>query len=132
KYGQRVGDTVTPVLGGGLVYVDSGRGGPGIAVDPTGAGDVSKTHLKWIIKSVPEGFSSPLIVGPYLYRLHNPGVLSCWKLATGEEVFKERLDGVDQAIRPIATADGRIYCASAGKSSVLNAGPTLDVLPPSD
>src|SRR5262245_17455378 len=30
------GDTASPVLGGpGLVYCDSGRGGPGVAVDPT-------------------------------------------------------------------------------------------------
>ena len=58
--------------------------------------------------------------------------LSCWKLATGEEVFKERLDGLDQAISPIATADGRIYCASAGRSYVLKAGPTLEVLAHND
>src|SRR5205807_992182 len=41
KTGKRTGDTVSPVLGRGLVYCDSGRGGPGVAVDPTGSGDVS-------------------------------------------------------------------------------------------
>src|SRR5205085_7318521 len=54
------GDTASPVYGSGVVYVDSGRGGPGVAVDPTGTGDVTKTHLKWKKPKVPEGFSSPI------------------------------------------------------------------------
>ncbi|HEX5269125.1 MAG TPA: PQQ-binding-like beta-propeller repeat protein, partial [Gemmataceae bacterium] len=53
---SRIGDTVSPVLAGGVVYCDSGRGGPGLAVDPTGEGDVTKTHLKWKQPRVSEGF----------------------------------------------------------------------------
>ena len=95
------GDTVSPVLGGGLVYLDSGRGGSaGIAVDPTGMGDVTKTHIKWKIDKAPEGYGSPVIVGDYLYRLHNPGVLKCMELATGKVVYSERLTGVSIAPAP--------------------------------
>ena len=54
----------------GLLYVDSGRGGMGVAVDATGAGDVSKTHLKWKVPNVTSGLSSPILVGDYLYRVH--------------------------------------------------------------
>jgi outer membrane protein assembly factor BamB len=122
------GDTVSPVHGGGVVYLDSGRGGSAVAVDPTGEGDVTKTHRKWKLDSVPEGFSSPIIVGEHLYRLHSPGVLHCWKLANGEEVFAERLQGVNPAVSPIVTADGRIYLASGGKSYVLKAGPKPEIL----
>ncbi len=126
------GDTVSPVYGGGVVYLDSGRGSTGVAVDPTGEGNVTKTNLKWKVSSVPEGFSSPVIVGDYLYRLHSPATLKCWKLETGAEAFSERLAGVSTASSPIATADGRIYFASAGKSYVVKAGPTLDVLATND
>lgn len=129
---QRLGDTVTPVLGGGLVYCDSGRGGPGIAVDPTGTGDVTMTHVKWKTPNVPQGFSSPLIVGKFLYRTHSPGMVTCRKLSDGSEVLKKRLDGLDPAISPIATADGRMYFASSGMSFVLKAGPELEVLGSSD
>jgi outer membrane protein assembly factor BamB len=122
------GDTVSPVYGGGLVYCDSGRGGIGVAVDPTGTGDVTKTHLKWNVPRVPEGFSSPVIAGDYVYRLHNPGILKSWKLDTGEQVINERLHGISTAASPFATPDGRLYFASAGKSYVLKAGPTLDIL----
>src|SRR5204863_583151 len=124
KTGKRVGDTPSPVYGGGLVYCDSGRcalGGPGVAVDPTGSGDVTKTHGKWTIPQVPEGFSSPIIVGDYLYRVHNPGILKCWELATGKQVYAERLEGVATSPSPIATPDGRLYFASAGRSYVVQA-----------
>lgn len=128
---ERTGDTVSPVLGAGVLYCDSGRGGMGIAVDPTGDGDVSKTHRKWTMQ-ISEGFSSPAIVGDYLYRLHNPSLISCFKLADGTPVFKSRLEGVETAASPIVTADGRIYCISSGKSYVLAAGPKLDILAVND
>jgi outer membrane protein assembly factor BamB len=126
------GDTVSPMYSGGLVYCDSGRGGIGVAVDPTGAGDVTKTHLKWNVPRVPEGFGSPVILGEYVYRVHNPGILKCWKLDTGEQVLNERLNGVSTAASPFTTPEGRIYFASAGKSFVLKAGPTLEILATND
>jgi outer membrane protein assembly factor BamB len=125
---NQIGDTVSPIVRDGLLYIDSGRGSMGVCIDATGKGDVSKTALKWKLPTVPEGFSSPVLVGDYLYRLHTPGTLSCFDWKTGEKLFSERLDGVDHAISPIATADGRIYVASAGKSYVLKAGPKPDVL----
>ncbi len=126
------GDTVSPVLGDGLVYLDSGRGGEGVAVDPTGRGDVTRTHRRWQLRRVPEGFSSPVIVGGYLYRLCNPETLRCWKLTDGAEVFQERLPGVSTASSPFTTPEGRIYFASAGKSYVVKAGAKLDVLAVND
>jgi outer membrane protein assembly factor BamB len=126
---KQVGDTVTPIVRDGVCYVDSGRGGnPGIAIDVTGSGDLSKTALKWKIASVSEGFSSPLLLGDYLYRVHNPGIITCYRWATGERVYQERLEGIETACSPVASADGRIYLASAGRSYVLKAGPTFEVL----
>jgi outer membrane protein assembly factor BamB len=126
------GDTVSPVFGGGLVYLDSGRGGIGVAVDPTGTGDVTKTHLKWKTATMPEGYGSPVIVGDYLYRLHSPGVLKCLKLSTGEVVYSERLTGVSVHASPIAAPDGRIYLASAGKTYVVKAGEKFEILATND
>jgi outer membrane protein assembly factor BamB len=132
KSPPRIGDTVTPVFASDMVYCDSGRGGIGIAVDPTGEGDVSATHLKWQLPQVPEGFSSPVIVNERLYRLHNPGVVKCWKLATGDQVFSERLEGVSTASSPFATPEGRIYFASSGKTHVIQAGDKLQSLAVND
>jgi outer membrane protein assembly factor BamB len=129
---ERIGDTVSPILAGGVVYCDSGRGGPGIAVDPTGRGDVTNTHLRWKAAHVPEGFGSPVGFGDYLYRLHSPGVVTCRRLSDGGVVYSERLAGVSQAPSPFATADGHVYFASAGKSYVIKAGVKFEVLGTSD
>ncbi len=122
------GDASSPAFGSGLVYNDSGRGGPGVCVDPTGIGDVTNTHLKWKIAQIPEGLSSPLIIGEFVYRLYNPEILRCLRLASGEQVYTERLAGVSTWASPIATADGLLYLASAGRSYVVRAGPKLEVI----
>src|SRR5207245_7417737 len=88
------GDAASPSYGAGLVYFDSGRGGQGFAVDPTGSGDVSKTNIRWTISQVPEGISSPIIVDKFVYRLHTPGILKCWEAASGKLIYAERLDGL--------------------------------------
>lgn len=123
----------TPAFGDNLVYGDSGRGGgPGVAVDATGRGNVTKTHVKWKIPSVPEGFASPLIVDGRLYRLVQPGVLHCRDAATGKELYAERLAGVGLRPSPFVTPEGRIYFAGAGRSYVIQAGPRFEVLAVND
>lgn len=122
------GDVPCPILAGGLVYCDSGRGGSfGIAVDPTGSGDVTKTHIKWKTDKKIGGLGSPIVSGDYLYRMRDPGLLTCWKMATGETVYEERYQGISSTASAF-TAEGRIYFASAGRSLVIKAGPKLEVL----
>jgi outer membrane protein assembly factor BamB len=127
------GDVPTPIYGSGLVYAVDGRGGPGVAVDPTGRGDVTKTHVRWTVGKIPDGaFSSPIIVDGLLYQLLPGGVLKCWKMDTGVPVFTERLGGASDRPSPVATSDGRLYFASAGKTFVIQAGPQLTVLATND
>ncbi len=127
------GDAASPAFGAGVVYFDSGRGSPGVAVDPTGSGDVSKAHVRWTIPKVPEGIGSPIIVGRYVYRLHNPGVLTCWEAATGKQVYARRLEGISTTwASPIADPQGRIFFANAGKSYVIQSGPEFRVLAVND
>jgi outer membrane protein assembly factor BamB len=129
---KAAGDTVSPVYAAGVVYIDSGRGGPGFIVDPTGEGEVTKTHLKWKLDNVPEAFGSPVAVDGLLYHLLTSGFVSCRKLDGGDEVFSGRLQDVSSSASPVATADGRIYFASAGKSYVVQAGPKLQILATND
>lgn len=127
------GDAASPAYGSGLVYFDSGRGGEGVAVDPTGTGDVSATHVRWKVGQVPEAIGSPIIIGQQVYRLHSPGVLKCWDVATGKQVYAERLEGISSTwASPIADAAGRLYCANAGKSYVMQTGPEFRVLAVND
>ncbi|MCA9270455.1 MAG: PQQ-binding-like beta-propeller repeat protein, partial [Planctomycetales bacterium] len=48
------GDASSAAFGAGVVYCDNGRGGPGVAVDPSGQGDVTQTHIRWRVNHIPE------------------------------------------------------------------------------
>jgi outer membrane protein assembly factor BamB len=123
----------SPAFGGGLLYVDEGHGGKaGAAVDPTGKGDVSKTHVKWKNEVKGPAGSSALVVGEYVYRIGDSGFIRCWKMSTGELVYEERAQRITPSASPIATADGRIYFASAGRTYVIQAGPKYEVLAMND
>jgi outer membrane protein assembly factor BamB len=123
----------SPAYGDGIVYFDSGRGGPGFAVDPTGSGDVSTTHVKWTVPRLTEALGSAVITGGYVYRLQSPNLLRCFKVQTGEQVYAEKLDGITSTwISPIADADGHLFFASGGRSFVIKAGPKFEVLATND
>ncbi len=123
------GDAASAAYGGGLVYCDSGRGGPGVAIDPSGSGDVTKTNIRWRINQVPEGIGSPIIVGNFVYRLHRPNVLKCWRVEDGQEVYAERLDRLTSTwASPVADAAGRLYFTTAGVSYVIQSGSEFRVL----
>jgi RNA polymerase sigma factor (sigma-70 family) len=128
-------DWASPVYGNGILYADAGTQtyspygtGTGAAIDPTGKGDVTRTHVKWQTRVPEADGASAIIVGAHVYRVSKPDVLRCWKLDTGQEVYAERLRGITTMASPIATADGRIYIACAAKSYVVKAGPKLEVL----
>lgn len=125
------GDVTSPIYANGFVYTDSGRGGAGVFVDPTGKGDLTATNVKWKLPNIPEALSSPVILGDYLYRLHSPNTLKCVDLKSGKVVYQESLVGVSPSASPVAVKD-RIYFASAGKSFVLAAGKEFDVLAQND
>lgn len=125
------GDASSPVYSRefNLVYIDSGRGSAGIAVDPTGEGDVTKTHLKWKTPTrIPESLSSAVISGAYLYRVHSPGIMRCYHLPDGKELYSKRLEGVSTWASPVVTADGLVYLVSSGTTYVIKPGPTLEIL----
>jgi outer membrane protein assembly factor BamB len=126
------GDASSPAFGDGLVFSDSGRGGKGVCVDPSGTGEVTTTHVKWTVPQIPEGLSSAVIAHGCVWRAHNPEVVKAWRQDSGEQVISERLARVSTWASPFATGDGRIYFASAGKTYVLKAGDKMEVLATND
>ena len=73
---------------------------------------------------------TPVIYGDQLYVLQGNGVLAAYKVATGEQVYQERLGGTGGSFSasPVA-ADGKIYCSSEdGDVFVVKAGPAYELL----
>lgn len=97
-----------PVYGHGLVFLSSGFDRPVLyAIDPTGEGDVTKTHVKWTLARGAPHTPSPLLVGDELYVVSDGGVASCLDARSGEQHWQHRLPGRYSA-SPVYAA-GRVY-----------------------
>lgn len=118
----------SPAFGADLLYCDSGNDESGLVVVPTGKGDVTATHVKWQSAKIISQYQSAAIVGKYIYRATKPGVIRCVDLETGKEMFARRAPGVPTVASPIATANERIYFASADKTYVIQGGTKLEIL----
>ncbi|HYO82563.1 MAG TPA: PQQ-binding-like beta-propeller repeat protein [Bryobacteraceae bacterium] len=128
----------TPVFGNGIIVVASGRRpeAPIFAIKPGASGAIDGTSGKLAWKKNQRGpyMPTPLILGEYLYSLNNPGVFDCYRLATGEEIYRERIPhaGSGFSSSPVA-ADGIIYIGSEdGTVSVIQAGPQFKLLTTND
>jgi len=83
-----------PVHAAGLVFVGSGYDKPVLyAIDPTGRGNVTATHVRWKLDRGAPHTPSVLVVGDDLYCVSDNGVATCLDATTGAEVWRERLGG---------------------------------------
>ncbi len=98
-----------PLLGEGLLFLTNGSGAM-VAVDPTGNGDVTDTHIKWTESQAVAKKSSQLLYEGLLFMISDDGIATCRNAKTGELFWKERLAG-DYAASPIL-ANGNIYAFS--------------------
>ncbi|MCA1616458.1 MAG: PQQ-binding-like beta-propeller repeat protein [Acidobacteria bacterium] len=129
----------TPVYSGDLIVVASGRRpeAPIFVVRAGATGDItlgkgqsSSQSVAWSKQQRGPYMPTPLIYGGHLYVLSNQGVLDCYDLKTGAEVYRQRLPhkGGGFSASPVA-ADGRLYLPSEdGEIFVVRAGAQYEVL----
>ncbi|MGA2619817.1 MAG: PQQ-binding-like beta-propeller repeat protein [Thermoguttaceae bacterium] len=118
-----------PVFAEGLVMFVTGMGRTELwAVKPDGQGDVTRSHVVWknsgkVVFKLP----SPVAVGQLVFMVNDGGVASCLEIATGREIWQERIGGHFTA-SPIY-ADGRLYfCSQEGGVTVIKPGRTCELL----
>lgn len=129
----------TPVFFEDLIIVASGRRpeAPIFAIRPGAAGDItlaegqtSSAHIAWSKKQRGSYMPTPLIYRGHLYVLANQGILDCYDLKTGEEIYRQRLPhpGGGFSASPVA-ADGKIYLPGEdGEIFVVKAGAPFELL----
>jgi len=100
--------TPSPVFDGALVYAVSGRNGPAMAIDPTGIGDVSETHVRAHYAIGGPYVPSP-VVYPHLFLPGDNGALRCLD-RNGDLVVEKRLNAHFSA--SLVAADNRLYWTS--------------------
>jgi outer membrane protein assembly factor BamB len=124
----------TPIAADGLFVIASGRAPerPVFAVRPGARGDITPAPgqttsqgVAWSKTGRGSYMPTPLAYRGLLYVLANNGVLDAYTLATGAEVYRERVPhpGSGFSASPVA-ADGKIYVSGEdGEIIVIAAGP---------
>ena len=106
----------------GVLYTSRGyRSGPYMAIRTGGRGDVSKSHVEWMVPTGAPYVSSLLYYEGLVYMASDAGIVTAVDPDTGAKVWQERVPGIFTA-SPVA-ADGKIYLLSeTGDAIVLKAG----------
>lgn len=127
-YGTGYSVIPRPVFAHGLVFISSGYDRPVMyAIDPSGEGDITETHVRWKLGRNAPHTPSPLVVGDDLYLVSDKGFASCLDAKTGEVHWQERIGGKYSA-SPLF-ADGKIYIQSEeGEAIVIRPGHEYDEL----
>ena len=128
----------TPVIGEGLAFVTGGYppARPIYAIKPGGRGDLSladnatsSEHIAWSINPGGTYIPTPIYYRGILYTLNNGGQLAAYDAATGERLYRQRVDsGTSFSASPVA-ADGRLLMTSEeGVTYVARAGKVYEEL----
>jgi len=112
-----------PVAGDGLVYVSSSFDTPEVlAIDPTGKGDLTKTHVKWIEDKFAPMTPSLLFHDGLLYMVADSGFIACREAKSGKMLWES-----DRILRGCSSSpilcEGKLYVLDEyGKCAILAAG----------
>lgn len=127
RYGEGYSVVPRPLYHEGIIYVCSGFGRAVLfAVKADGKGDITDTHLVWKDdKAIPKE-SSPILVDGLLYLNDDKGVLTCFDAATGEEIYRERLDGQGgYSASPVYAGGHLFFHNGSGMTTVIKPGRTF-------
>ncbi len=98
-----------------------------LAIDPTGEGNVTASHIVWRANRNCAYVPSPIVVGDYLLLTSDDGIASCYDTATGERHWFVRLGG-HYSGSPIA-ADGLAYFTSDdGTTKIIRPSKTFELV----
>lgn len=116
----------------GILYASRGyRSGPFMAIRLGGTGDVSRSHVQWLVPTGAPYVSSLVLYQGLIYMANDAGVASCFDAKTGEKVWQARTEGIFSA-SPVA-GDGKVYLPSeTGETIVLKAGREFQMLARND
>ena len=122
-----------PIFANDLVYLTTGIEKRLLAVDPSGSGDVTDTHIVWSHRKGSPEIPSPLIVDDLLYMVNEGGVVTCLVAKNGDTVWKGRVSGnywasplyADEKIYFI-NIDGSVPVISVGRNFKLLANNRFD------
>ncbi|MEM6671748.1 MAG: PQQ-binding-like beta-propeller repeat protein [Planctomycetota bacterium] len=121
-----------------LIFGNSGPGrrGPLFAISSNVEGEVDlgddeSQHdaLAWRLGRAGPAFSSPVSVGGLLYIVNGQGILTCRDVATGDELYEERLPDARSVVSSMWTDGEHVFVlAEGGQTYVIAVSPEFEVV----
>ena len=100
--------TGQPLFDGQTLYVNTGFGKARmLAIDPTGKGDVTDSHVRWVSSKGIGSKPSQVLHDGLIFNVHDAGVISCLDAEDGVEIWSERLG--NQFSASLLIADKHLY-----------------------
>lgn len=98
-----------------------------LAIQVEKKGQEWDASVAWRLSGPTASFASPVAHGKFAYWINRAGVLTCVEVATGKEIYSERLEQSCWAT-PLAVGD-RLYCfGKDGITTVVSTGPEFQKL----
>lgn len=110
----------SPIFAGGRVIACMEDAGIA-AIIPGGKGDVTADHVEWQVEGDLPATSSPVSDGKLIWAVTAGGILTCWQLSHGTEVWKKELESGGYSSPTLA--GGNLYLTNEdGDTLVLKVG----------
>jgi outer membrane protein assembly factor BamB len=110
----------TAVVGLDRVFAVSGPKGKTFCIRPGGQGDITESHVDWIVARGGPFVPSPILVGDQLYLVDDQGIATCLDAKTGKRVWQKRIPG-EYTVSPVAAGDRIYFVNDAGETTVVRA-----------
>ena len=98
-----------------------------LAIDPTGQGNVTDTHIRWRTNKAAGYVPSPIAIGDYFLNVSDKGIATCFDAETGKPHWVERL-GPHFSASSISAGGLAYFLADEGKMTIVRPGEKLDVI----
>jgi len=128
KYPNGYSVVPRPVYGHGMIFLSTGFDRPVLmAIKVDGRGDVTATHVAWMLDKGAPLDPSPLLVGDELYTVSDQGIASCLDAKTGKAHWQERLGG-NYSASPVLVGDAIYFLSEDGATTIVKADKTFTKL----
>lgn len=98
-----------------------------LAIDPTGNGDVTDSHILWRSKRNCAYVPSPIVVDNFFLVTSDDGIASCYDTTSGERLWFTRL-GKHYSTSPIAAGGLAYFTADDGQTKIIRPGRELNIV----
>lgn len=110
----------SPTVTDNLVIIGAAQKRYNLAIDRSGSGNVTKTHIRWKSDAPSSSFASPVVFGQRVYVVSKAGKLSCLDLQTGKTLWFTPVEEETWA-SPIAAGERLYFFGKDGKTTIINA-----------